>query len=559
MEYYSSDTNSPSQGKDGTRIIMGHNSYDDPDSSNSRSSTDSKKNISTEKHVIDLEEKFQGDTIYQLSSRNSFHDESSYSPKPGKIERFFKSLNAETNGIEPIPDEQKTDNSLLNAASMWFSANLVLASYSLGVLGTAVYGLNFGQSAMVIIFFNIIGLLPVAFFSVFGAQLSMRQMILSRFLIGNVTARIFSIFNTIACGGWVVVNTIAAAQLLNMVNIGSGHNAPLWAGCLIVIGGTLLVSFFGYGFIHTYEKYSWIPNFAIFLVIIARLKMSGQYEEGPWTGGRTTAGNVLSFGSTVFGFAAGWTTYAADYTVYMPKSTNKCKIFFALVAGLSFPLFFTQLIGAAAGTGVIKNAQWAKLYDKNGTGGLTYGIIVQDSLHGFGQFCCVLLAMSTVAINIPGIYTLSMSVPAIWSKLNKVPRIFWTFASNAVILGIAIPACYYFTSFMQNFMDSISYFLAIYIAMSLSEHFIYRKGKFENYNIEDWNNPKNLPIGYAGVSGLIVGAFGVAIGMVQTYWRGEIGRLIGKDGGDIGFELGLSWSFIAYNLIRPLELKYFGR
>ena len=56
-----------------------------------------------------------------------------------------------------------------------------------------------------------------------------------------------------------------------------------------------------------------------------------------------------------------------------------------------------------------------------------------------------------------------------------------------------------------------------------------------------------------------VSAFGVALGMCQTYWIGEIGILIGKDGGDLGLEMGASWAFIVYNLVRPLEKKYFGR
>ena len=193
---------------------------------------------------------------------------------------------------------------------------------ALGALGPMVFGLNFGQSVFVIIFFNILGLISVAFFSIFGAELGLRQMILSRYLIGNVTARIFSLINVIACVGWGIVNTSVSAQLLNMVNEGSGHVCPIWAGCLIIVGGTVLVTFFGYGVIHAYEKWSWVPNFAVFLVIIAQLSRSGKFKGGEWVGGSTTAGGVLSFGSSIFGFAAGWTTYASDYTCLL--YTSRC-------------------------------------------------------------------------------------------------------------------------------------------------------------------------------------------------------------------------------------------
>ncbi|CCF60697.1 hypothetical protein KAFR_0L00890 [Kazachstania africana CBS 2517] len=475
------------------------------------------------------------------------------------LNKFAARFNTETKGVEPVADEERNENDgILNAASMWFSANMVLSAYAMGGLGPMVYGLNFGTSCLVILFFSILGLLPVAYFSLFGVQFGLRQMVLSRFLIGNVTARIFALINVVACVGWGVLNTVTSSQLLNMVN-NEGDNLPLWGGCLIIIGATVIVTFFGYSVIHTYEKYSWIPNFAVFLVIIARLHTSGKFTAGEWTTGQTTAGDVLSFGSCIFGFAAGWTTYASDYTVYMPKNTNKYKIFFSLVGGLSFPLFFCMMIGAAVGRAGVNDAAWSDAYNSNGMGGLTYQVLVPNSLHGFGQFCCVLLAMSIVANNVPNMYTIALSVQAMWEPLANIPRVFWTLAGNAAALAIAIPCVYYFNTFMNYFMDSIGYYLAIYISMSLAEHLIFRKNDFRNYNVEDWNNWDKLPIGIAGTAGLIVGAFGVALGMDQTYWVGEISRLIGDYGGDIGFELGAGWAFIIYVAIRPLELKYFGR
>ncbi|AQZ10239.1 FCY22 (YER060W-A) [Zygosaccharomyces parabailii] len=464
---------------------------------------------------------------------------------------------AETKGIEPITDEEKTDTSLINAASMWFTANMVLPTFSLGCLGPMVFDLNFGVSVLTICFFSVLGLLSVAFFSVFGAELGLRQMVLSRFLIGNWAARAFSVINTVACVGWGIVNTVSAAQLLNLVN--QPHNMPLWAGCVVIVGSTVLVTFFGYKVIHLYQKYSWVPNFGVFLVIIARLKMSHTFTNGPWGGGPTTAGNVLSFGLSIYGFAAGWTTYAADYTVYMPRSTNKYKIFFWLCAGLAFPLFFCLILGAACARGALEKKSWQALYNTNSGGGIAYSVMVPDSLHGFGQFCCVVLAMSTVANNVPNMYTVALSVQAVWEPFAKVPRVVWTLLANAFTVAIACAAAYKFETFMNYFMDSIGYYISIYIAMAISEHFIYRRGRFSAYHVEDWNNAKKLPVGLVGCVALFCSCFGVAVGMAQTYWVGEAARQIGEYGGDIGFELGFGIAFVVYNIGRPLELKYFGR
>ncbi|SCU86011.1 LADA_0D11606g1_1 [Lachancea dasiensis] len=512
-----------------------------------------------EYEIQDLEKR--GASRFEVSDDDSQPIvESSEATKLSFVDRVAAKMRAETKGIEPITDAEKDDDSILNAASMWFSANMVIAAFSLGTLGPLIFGINFWGTLLAIVLFSFLGVLPVAFYSVFGLELGLRQMVLSRFLLGNVTARVFALINIVACVGWGAVNTIASAQLLHMVNP-SGAQCPPWAGCLIIVVSTILVTFFGYRVIHAYEKYSWIPNFAVFLVIIARLAIDGSFTAGPWYPGKDTAGGILSMGGVVFGFAAGWTTYAADYTVYMPRNTNRIKVFAAVMAGLMFPLCFAIILGAAAGCAALNNATYMQYYDQEGgsVGGLVFAILVPNSVGGFGQFCCVLLAMSTVANNIPNMYSIALGTQALWEPLAKIPRVFWTIAGNLVTLAIAIPAYYKFSSFMSNFMDAIAYYLAIYIGISLTEHFVFRKNKFSNYHVEDWDNWSALPIGIAGCTALFVGCFGVALGMAQTYWTGEIGRLIGFYGGDIGFELGFAFSVITYLVLRPVELKYMGR
>ena len=71
-------------------------------------------------------------------------------------------------------------------------------------------------------------------------------------------------FNVISCIGWNAVNVIPCAQLLNSVG-----PLPPWAGCLILVGCTCIFAVFGYKTVHLYEKYSWIPNFIVFMIIIA--------------------------------------------------------------------------------------------------------------------------------------------------------------------------------------------------------------------------------------------------------------------------------------------------
>ncbi|KAG7915963.1 hypothetical protein KL927_003428 [Ogataea polymorpha] len=482
----------------------------------------------------------------------------------GFYANIMSMFHGETRGIEMIPVQEKTQSSLWTCASMWLSANMVIATFNIGCLSYGVFGLDFGTSVLVIIFFNILGAIPVAFFSIHGAKFGLRQMVLSRYLVGDLAMRIFAFINVVACVGWGAVNIMASAQLLNIVN---NHALPAWAGCLIIIILTIIVTFFGYNVIHAYEKWSWIPNVVVFIAIIARLSIDDVFVAGipnddgtytNWGSGETFAGSVLSFGGTIFGFAAGWTTYAADYTTYMKPNSNPYRIFFSVLGGLCFPLIFTMILGAAAVTGIKTNQTYADLYSEYSVGGLVYAILVEHSLHRFGEFLCVLLALSTVCNNLPNMYSIALGAQAFWSPLAKVPRVVWTVVGNCLTLAICIPAYYHFESVVENFMNIIGYYLAIYDAISLSEHFFYLKG-FSGYNMEIYNNKKLLNPGYAGAFAFCCGAAGTAVGMDQTWYAGVIGRKIGEFGAEIGFELAFGFAFIAYNVTRPLERKYFGR
>ena len=136
----------------------------------------------------------------------------------------------------------------------------------------------------------------MGFFSAFGMRFGIRQQILSRYFTGNIMGRIFALFNVISCIGWNAVNVIPCAQLLNSVG-----PLPPWAGCLILVGCTCIFAVFGYKTVHLYEKYSWIPNFIVFMIIIAKFSQTHAFNWGEKSG-PTEAGNVLNFISAIFGF-----------------------------------------------------------------------------------------------------------------------------------------------------------------------------------------------------------------------------------------------------------------
>ncbi|KAI0810287.1 purine-cytosine permease [Xylaria sp. FL0064] len=472
-----------------------------------------------------------------------------------KLQAFAGKYGVEQRGIERVPNDERTDSSMSQIGTLWLSANMVVSSFAIGVLAIPVFNLGYVDSALTIIFVNVLGVLPVCFFSAFGAKFGLRQMVLSRFFFGYYGVKLVACFNILACVGWSAVNVIVGAQLLHAVN----HDVPGYAGILVIAFSTLLICAFGYKFVHMYERWSWIPSFIIFLIVLGLFAYSGNFNAGlPLATGPAEAGAVLSFAASVFGFATGWTAYAADYTVYQPVDRSRASIFFWTFAGLLFPLIFTELLGAAIATAILSVPAYSNAYSESGVGGLLAQVLV-PRLGRFGEFCVVVLALSIVANNCPNIYSVSLSLQVLAYSTERVPRFVWTVVGTAVYIAIAVPGYEHFEAALENFLLLIGYWLAIYEGVSLTEHFLFRRG-FKGYRPENYTVPQCLPPGYAAISAFALGVVGAVLGTAQTWYTGPIGRLCGADfGGDVGFELAFSFTVVTYVGSRSLERWYFSR
>lgn len=503
------------------------------------------------------EQVFHSTKEEEFGETDSSVDVSEREARLEKTDNFLNKIglkfNAEIRGVERVPESKREDGNWLNSLTVFLSPNFAVSTLSTGMMGPTYYDLDFRTCILCIVFMGILGSIPVGLYSIFGAKFGLRQQILSRYFTGNIMGRVFAFFNVISCIGWNAINIIPSVQML--VSLGS---LPAWAGCLIFVVITSVLALFGYKTIHIYERYCWIPNCIVYLIIIARFTMSHKFTWGHMETGTTEAGNVLTFISAIFGLTAGWSPSAADYFVYMPSNTNPWKIFFCMVVGLSFPAIFTMILGAAIATSTHSDPAWKAAYDDNSVGGLIYQVLVTDSLHGFGKFCVVVLAFSTISNNLPGSYSLSLATQAIWSPLARFPRLGWCLIGNFVSLALCIPAYYVFAETMSNFLSIIGYNVSIYIGITLAEHFVFRRG-FKGYNPEDCDDRSKLPVGVAGVFAFAVGVACTVLSMNQTWYQGVIAKKLGEYGGDIGFELNIAGSFIAYCCARPFELKYFGR
>jgi NCS1 nucleoside transporter family len=364
---------------------------------------------------------------------------------------------------------------------------------------------------------------------------------------------IVALFNLLAGIGWSAANIIVGAQLLNAID----SRVPGWAGILIIAFCTLIIVFFGYKLVHLYEYWSWIPTFIVFMITLGVFAHSGDFINTPMGVGKAEIGKVLSYGSTVFGFGTGYTSLAADYTVYQPSNRPRKNVFLATWLGIFPTLLFTELLGAAVATAMTANGgdnPYQAGWSESGVGGLLRAVL-SPALGGFGSFCLVILALSIVANNCPNIYSVSLTLMVLGRWTRKVPRFVWTVISSAVYVGIAIPGYSSFEAVLENFMHFIGYWLAIYEGVALTDHFWFKRS-FSAYHPEHWDDRDKLPPSYAAVAASVIGIAGMVIGMSQTWWVGPAGQAAG---GDLGFELGFAFAAVSYAILRTIEIRVLKR
>lgn len=488
------------------------------------------------------------------SDKNEFglvdHNQKSELAIFSRINRYLERLGGESQGIARVPEDERHDDSFWDTATMWVGANIVIAAYSIGFLGSTLFGLTLRDSIATIICFDVLGTLPVAALSTFGPPTGMRQMVVSRYWLGSVGARFCASLNAITCIGWSSVNTVAAVNTLHQVNY-ENYPIPPWAGITLICLVSWLIALLGYEAIHLYERYGYIPNVIVFFVICICLGQDGLMSWETLNSGPVEAAGVLSFGATCYGFAAGWGPYSSDYTCYKPKNTNQFKVFFYIAFWASLSCIFPMLIGAFSAERINRSPAYAEMYDQYSTGGVLWMILVKNKLNGFGQFCMVVLSLSTIANNVPNIYTFSVSAQVMLPYFDKIPQCFWATIITIASIGISIPAFSSFSEYLQDFMNIIAYWISIYYGIVLAEHLIFRRS-YDNYNIDAYNSFVRLPFGISAIFAGLCGVAGTVVGMSQSWYTGPIGAMVGK-GGDIGFELSFGFAFIGFVLTRWLE------
>ena len=446
----------------------------------------------------------------------------------------------EVTGIERVEENDRAHTQLWDTMWLWWSANSVVATVTPGTL-SFFFGLGFWGTVIVIVVFNVLGVLPVAFLSTLGPKTGLAQMPLTRFSFGLQGAKLPAVFNALACIGWSAVNAVIGSTLIVSW---SDNQIPQWAALIFLMVVTTCVSIFGYFIVHRYERFAWIPMFLLFGYVFFASSSHFNTNIPTTVTGLALFASIATFGGAVFGYSVGWSSYAADYTRRQPVDTPSSRVFVFALLGVTIPCIVLEILGVLLTTSLAANATLpgaGPLISSNIGGGFIPSLVL------------LLLAFSTIANNVPNDYSFALSTQVMGIRITR-----WvlTLIGAFLYLALAFALQANFNLNLEGFLLLIAYWLGAWNAIVIIEH-IMRRG---NYPVGDYQNGKLLPVGIAAVTAMVVGLVIAALGINQASvinYEGPLSHALGD--ADIGFPLAIIATGIIYVVLRRWELSRFKR
>lgn len=366
-------------------------------------------------------------------------------------------------------------------------------------------------------------------------------------------SKIVVILNIIVLLGYAMIDCVVAGQILSAV---AGGSMSIVVGIIVVAIMSWLITTFGYHVFHYYERWAWLPQIIV-LCILAGVAGPHFNVSAPSHGDEnsdTIIGNRISFFGLSLAAAITYGGGAADYFCYYPEHASSWRIFGMTLAGLMCSFTFAFVLGIGLACGTLVNPDWEAAY------GVSQGALIVEAykpLGSFGSFCGVVVGLGLVANIIVPTYSSGIDAQILGRWAGAVPRVIWNTVGVVIYTVCALAGRGHLAEIFTNFLALMGYWVSVWIAITLEEHFIFRKKIGFNWAV--WNQKKKLPLGIAAFIAFVVGWVGAILSMAQVWYLGPIAKQVGTYGADMGNYVGFTWAALVYPPLRMWELKRFER
>ena len=371
----------------------------------------------------------------------------------------------ETNDVAPIPAGERHGKPW-HLFTVWSSPNLEFATVFVGALAVG-FGLNLWQGILAIVVGNALAGITHGILSTWGPEAGLPQMVLSRNAFGKFGNLIPSGLSTLVAGiGWFAVNTVSGTFALQALVTGLNVYVALAIIILLQVG----VAFVGHNLIQKWERYASFFLAAVWIVVVVTVfTLPHVFDVAAATGDFPWAGFTLTAGAA-YGYTAGWTAFASDYTRYLPANTDKRALGWAAGLGNFVSTSLIMVVGAVAfNTLSPGNAFWGVA---NPTEAFTN--LFQPA---FAALVLLAIVIGSVSANILNVYSGAMSFLAMGFKLGFKSRR----AIMVALAGLVGGLISYLgvvdgnvAKKLDGFLLVVSYWVAPWIAVVLTERILSR-------------------------------------------------------------------------------------
>ncbi len=299
-------------------------------------------------------------------------------------------------------------------------------------------------------------------------------------------------------------------------------------GIIVVAIISWVVTTFGIQIFHSYERYAFIPQLIVLSILYGVSAKHFDLTTPSQGDSRTIIGNRISFFSLCLSAAITYAGGAADFFVYYPPSTSRVALFVLSTLGLVTSFTFALLVGIGLASAIPSTPSFSTAYDTSQGALLVTGFA---SLNGFGKFCGVVIALGLVANIVPPTYVSGINFQILGRIPERIPRFIWNSVGVIIFTVCALAGRDHLAAIFTNFLALMGYWVAIWIAITLEEHLIFRRSR--GYDWTQWNHQNKLPLGLSALVAFLVGWAGAILCMAQKWYIGPIAKLVGEFGADV--------------------------
>jgi len=395
----------------------------------------------------------------------------------------------------------------------WLSPNLEFATMFIGVIAVAYLGLNLWQAATAIIVGTALGSIAHGVLSSWGPKFGVPMMVESRGAFGFIGNILPAALNGVTASfGWFIVNSVSGAFAIQALF--PSFNFPFWLAFLIIVVAQVTIATLGYNLIHLFERWALPLLGIVFAVACASIFIHGNYS---FSQPSIPGGWLLAF-TAAFGYAVGWNPFAADYTRYLPPTTNRMMVGFWAGSGVFLSCIVLELAGAVLVT--VAGTKW-------GATDIPTAQLQRAMPDPVYYLTLVCIAVGAVAANAINIYSGTMSLVSLGIKEMgmslKQRRAMLAIVVGVIgfLLGIVFQANVGPGTKYENFLLLISYWIAPWLAVVFVDYWL-RRGDYGDESIFydtktfRWKGLVAMGAGVVVSIYLFANVFGLYVGPIPT-------------------------------------------